>query len=192
MAAVRAPGRPRSERAEAAILAATLTLLGEVGFSGLTVDGIAARAGVGKATIYRHWPGKAHVVVDALRAHLPPVPAAGSGDLRSDVLAILYFLADGLTSSPLGRVLPSLVEAAERDPVLEALFRDFGRERRSAMQAALTRAAERGELRPDLDPDIVADLLAGPVFARRLIQRAPVTRGYVEALVDTLLPALRP
>ena len=192
MVDVRAPGRPRSVRAEAAILEATLALLGEAGFSGLTVDGIAARAGVGKATIYRHWPGKAHVVVDALRAHLPPVPTADCGDVRSDLLAILYFLADLLTSSPLSRVLPTLVEAAERDEELEALIRDFGGERRAAMRAALERASERGELRPELDLELVADLVASPVFVRRLVQRVPVTRDYVETIVDTLLPALRP
>jgi len=124
--------RWRSRRAESAILDATIALLGEVGFAGLTIDGIAARAGVGKATIYRHWSSKAEVAVEAFKAFIPPLDDLDTGSLAGDVRAVLLQIVDGLTHSPLAGILPSLVEAAERDPELERLFKDFGRTRRPA------------------------------------------------------------
>jgi AcrR family transcriptional regulator len=189
-----APPRPRrrSQRSEAAILDATLALLGEVGFSGLTVDGIAARAGVGKATIYRHWPGKAHLVVDAFRSRIPPMAMPDTGSLRQDLVAVVGFLVQGLGHSPLTRILPALVEAAERDPELERLFKEFGAERRAILRGVLQRAAARGELRPDLDLELALDLIGGPIFARRLVIREPLTPAYAQSLVDALLVLFTP
>ena len=183
----------RSRRAEAAILEATLTLLGEVGFSRLTVEGIAARAGVGKATIYRHWPSKAHVVVEAFRRHIPALEAPDTGDLRDDLLILLRHIAEGLSrSGSLSRILPSLVEAAEQDPELERLFVQFTAERRSVLRGVLERAAARGELRRDLDLDLVMDFLVGPIFTRRLVTRKPVNRRFADQIVELALPLLRP
>jgi AcrR family transcriptional regulator len=191
--AVEAPrARRRSRRAEQAILESTIALLGEVGFSGLTVDGIAARAGVGKATIYRHWSSKAQVVIEAWRTFVPPVPQPDTGGLRGDLLAIIGFMVQGLGQSPLLRILPSLIEAAERDPELAALFREFVAGRAAVLRGVLERAAVRGELRPGLDLDLASSILVGPIFARRLVLREPFPPGYAETLVDTLLPALRP
>ena len=187
-AAVR--GRPRSRRSEEAILDATLALLGEVGFSGLTIDGIAARAGVGKATIYRHWPGKAHLVVDAFRSRIPPMATPDTGSLREDLLAVIGFLVHGLAQSPLARILPALVEAAEQDPELDGLFQEFGAERRAVLMGVLDRAAARGELRAGLDLDLALEIVIGPVFARRLVIRKPLTPSYGEALVEAVLPVL--
>ena len=184
--------RRRSRRAETAILEATLVLLGEVGFSGLTMDGIAARAGVGKATIYRHWASKAHVVVDAFRAHIPPVPVPDTGDFREDLLTVLCYLVHGLTASPLARIFPSLVEAADRDPGLERLFLEFGRERRAVLRGVFERAAARGELRPGLDLEVALEVVVSPIFARRLVFRTPPTAGYIEEVVDLVLPVLLP
>ena len=190
-AVVGGPPRRRSHRAESAILEATLALLGEVGFSGLTMEGIAARAGVGKATIYRHWTSKAHLVVDAFRAFVPPLPTPAGGDFREDLLAFLRFLVEALTCSPLAGILPSLVEASEHDPELERLFSEFGRERRAALRSIFERAAARGELRDGLDLDLALELVVSPVFACRLIFRRPPTPGYVEQVVDGLLPVFR-
>jgi AcrR family transcriptional regulator len=180
--------RRRSRRAESAILEATLALLAEVGFSRLTVDGIAARAGVGKATIYRHWTSKADLVVDAFRTFIPPVPAPEGDGFREDLLAFLRFLVEGLTRSPLAGILPSLVEAAERDPELERLFSEFGQERRAVLRGVFERAAARGELREGLDLDVALELVVSPIFARRLVFRRPPTPAYVEQIVDELLP----
>lgn len=183
-------GRRRSRRSEEAILDATLALLGEVGFSGLTIDGIAARAGVGKATIYRHWPGKAHLVVDAFRSRIPALPVPDTGTLRGDLVAVVGFMVEGLSRSPLSRILPALVEAAESDPELERLFKVFGEERRTLIRQVLERAAARGELRPDLDLEVVLDCVVGPVFARRLLVRKPFTPRYGEQVIDLLIPAI--
>jgi AcrR family transcriptional regulator len=183
-------GRRRSRRSEEAILDATLALLGEVGFSGLTVDGIAARAGVGKATIYRHWPGKAHLVVDAFRSRIPPMPVPDTGSLRGDLLTVIGHMVQGLGHSPLSRILPALVEASEQDPELEHLFKEFGAERRAVLLGVLERAAARGELRPGLDLDLTLEIIIGPVFARRLVIRKPLTASYGQALVEALLPML--
>jgi AcrR family transcriptional regulator len=167
-----------------------MALLGEVGFSGLTVEGIAARAGVGKATIYRHWSSKAQVVIDAWRAYVPAMPEPDTGELRSDLVAVLGFAVQALGQSPLSRILPSLIEAAERDPELAALFAEFAGERRAVLHRILERAATRGELRSGLDLDMAAAILVSPIFTRRLVLRESFPPGYAEVLVDTLLPFL--
>lgn len=186
-----APQR-RSRRAESAILEATIALLGEVGFAGLTIEGIAARAGVGKATIYRHWSSKAEVAVEAFKAFIPPLDDPDTGSLTGDVRAVVLQIVDGLTHSPLAGILPSLVEAAERDPELERLFKEFGHTRRAVLRAVLDRGAARSELRPGLDLDVAIDVLVGPIFTRRLITRAPLTRQHADAVLDLVLPVLLP
>jgi AcrR family transcriptional regulator len=183
--------RWRSRRAESAILEATIALLAEHGFAGLTIDGIAARAGVGKATIYRHWSSKAEVAVEAFKAFVPPLDDPDTGSFADDVRAVLLQIVDGLSNSPLAGILPSLVEAAERDPELERLFKEFGRGRRAVLRAVFDRAAARGELRDGLDPDLAIDILVGPIFTRRLITRTPLTRKNATAVLDLLLPVLR-
>lgn len=183
--------RPRSREAEAAILDAALALLGEVGWGGLTIDGIAARAGVGKATIYRHWSSKAEVAVEAFRAHVPPLHDPDTGSLADDARAVLFHLVEGLSNSPLASILPSLVEAAEHDPELERLFKEFGSTRRAVFRGVLARAVERGEVRDDLDLELAIDILVGPIFMRRLITRGPVTRKHANAVLDLVVPILR-
>jgi AcrR family transcriptional regulator len=183
--------RWRSRRAESAILEATIALLAELGFAGLTIDGIAARAGVGKATIYRHWSSKAEVAVEAFKEFIPPLEDPDTGSFADDVGAVLLQIVDGLSNSPLAAILPSLVEAAERDPELERHFKEFGATRRAVLRAVFDRAARRGELREGLDPDVAIDLLVGPIFTRRLVTRLPVTRKHAHAVLDLVLPVLR-
>lgn len=183
--------RPRSREAEAAILEATIGLLGTVGFSGLTIDGIAAKAGVGKATIYRHWSSKAEVAVEAFRAFVPPFVDPDTGSLADDLRVVLFHLVEGLSSSPLASILPSLVEAAEHDPELERLFKEFGTSRRAVLRGILARAGQRGELRDGLDHDLAIDILVGPIFTRRLVTRGPVTRKHAAAVLDLVLPVLQ-
>jgi AcrR family transcriptional regulator len=183
--------RWRSRRAESAILESTIALLAELGFGGLTIDGIAARAGVGKATIYRHWSSKAEVAVEAFRAFIPPLDDPDTGSLADDIRSVVHQIVDGLSSSPLAGILPSLVEAAERDPEVERLFKEFGGTRRAVFRGILTRAAQRGELRDDLDHELAIDLLVGPIFTRRLVTRGPVTRKHADAVINLVLPVLQ-
>jgi len=183
--------RWRSRRAESAILEATIALLAEVGFSGLTIDGIAARAEVGKATIYRHWSSKAEVAVEAFKAFIPPLDDPDTGSFADDVRAVVLQIVDGLSNSPLAAILPSLVEAAERDPELERMFKEFGTARRAVLRGVFTRAARRGELRDGLDPEVAIDVLVGPIFTRRLVTRLAVTRRHATAVLDLVLPVLQ-
>ncbi|HEV3364376.1 MAG TPA: TetR/AcrR family transcriptional regulator [Acidimicrobiia bacterium] len=183
--------RRRSRRAETAILEATIALLAELGFGGLTIDGIAARAGVGKATIYRHWSSKAEVALEAFRAFVPPLDDPETGSFADDIRSLVHQIVDGLSNSPLAGILPSLVEAAERDPEMERLFREFGTSRRAVFRGIFNRAAARGELREGLDPDVAIDLLVGPIFTRRLVSRAPLTKKHANAVLDLVLPVFQ-
>ena len=184
--------RRRSSRAHAAILAATIDLLAELGFAGLTIEGIAAAAGVGKSTIYRHWSSKAQLVIEAFGSLARVEPPVRTGDLRTDLVARLRALIMAVNSPPLGPIIPSLIDAAERDPELAELHRRFTAQRRRFVLDVLESAIDHGVVDPAADVELVADLLAGPVFYRRLISRAALDPGYAERLVDTLLRVLQP
>jgi AcrR family transcriptional regulator len=165
----RRPGRPRSPEAHAAILRAALELAVEGGLRGLSMEAIAARAGVGKATIYRRWKSKEAVFVEAIGsiALTPEVPDTGSvrGDFEATSGA-----AVGRMAPEAFRVLPRLMADAADDPELrEALHQALVRPRRAAIAEILRRGVERGELRADLDIDLVGDMLMGPLIARVLL-----------------------
>ena len=152
---------------------------------------MAARAGVGKATIYRHWSSKAEVALEAFRAFIPPLEDPDTGSVADDIRNVVHQIVDGLSNSPLAGILPSLVEAAERDPEVERLFKEFGSTRRAVFRGILTRAAQRGEVRDDLDHELAIDLLVGPIFTRRLVTRGPVTRKHADAVINLVLPMLQ-
>ena len=181
---------PRVERSKAAILEATLALLAEEGVGGLTVDAVAARAGVGKATVYRHWASRAELVVDAISSLITDDEAVDRGSLREDLKAIYERIGQVCSTGMLARVMPTLAEAAARDPELASVHKDFVSRRRRHLVAALERAAERGELRPGLDPSIVADLVAGPMFYKKLVHHECPDAAYAAALLELVLAAL--
>jgi AcrR family transcriptional regulator len=181
----------RNERSHRAILDATVELLCEHGFGGLTVDGVAARAGVGKATIYRHWGSKNELAMEAIAA-VRPVPAVpDTGSLRDDLRQLMTGVVRMLTDSPMAALTPSLIDAAERDDDLRALHQSFVSARRDLTMGVLRRAAERGEIAADVDPALVTDLLAGSLFYRRLLLHEPLDAAYVDRLVDLVLIAVR-
>ena len=191
-------GPPDAERAKSAcrprgaILAATLELLAEHGFDGASIDGIAARAGVGKATIYRHWGSKAGLVIDAC-ATLPGVPSVpATGSLSGDLEAVLHALVAHLGHPTRSRILTSLVDAAQRDPELAALHRAFIDRRRAPLRRVLEAAVERGELAAGVDLDLAVDLLAGPLVYRHLLWHEPISPGFVQEVVAAALAHLRP
>jgi len=165
---VRRPGRPRSPEAHAAILRAALELAVEGGLRGLSMEAIAARAGVGKATIYRRWKTKEALFAEAIGsiALNPEVPDTGSvrGDFEAASSA-----AVGRMAPEAFRVLPRLLaDAADDAELLEALRAALLRPRRAAIAVILRRGIERGELRPDIDVELVGDMLIGPMIARVL------------------------
>jgi AcrR family transcriptional regulator len=182
------PGRKRSEQSRLAILAATLELVAEAGYGALTIEGIAARSGVGKQTIYRWWPSKADVLLDALatKADLQiPVPDAGS--FRADLAGFLAGTFELGGKSPVADTLRALMAQAQIDPDFGTRFReDFLFRRRDALAALVDRAHERGELPDGVAPGTVIDVVFGTLWYRLLATREPVDRGLADELVALL------
>jgi AcrR family transcriptional regulator len=189
----RAPGRPRSAEADDAILEAAIELFAETGFDGLTVEAVAARAGVGKATVYRRYSCKVELVAAACRASADlGSESPDTGSLRTDLRALLDTLVRVLTSSPVGRVMPMLLADKARIPELAAEQRTLVHEKRRRHRAVIERAVARGELRTDVDPELVIDALVGPVFYRFLVSGAPLDEAFVDAMVDAVAHAFAP
>lgn len=187
---VRGPGRPRDPHVEAAIVQATLELIDEIGYGRLSVEAVAARAGVGKATIYRRWPGKAELVVHAVATVTEThTPEGSTGTLREDLVAALEQMRRHGTTMA-GRLVTRLVGES---PELIACYRQQVIEpRRARLLGRLQRGVEDGELRPDLQLEVVVDTLVGPVMYGVLVGGAARAFGsadvaYVEELVDLVL-----
>lgn len=180
---------PRVARSRAAILAATSALLVEGGFSGVTIEGIAERAGVAKTTVYRHWKSRSQLVFDAFESMLEPGHGgrAISADVRGDLASILRGLIRGLTVTRWAPAVSALIEAGDRDPELQALVREFLAQRMRPFRKVLGAAIERGELAPDLDIEAAVDMLAGPIFFRRLVSREPLPLEFAERVVEQFL-----
>ncbi|MDQ1736824.1 MAG: hypothetical protein QOH56_3075 [Pseudonocardiales bacterium] len=197
----RAPDRPRgvapagrrSPRAHAAILTATTDLLAEAGYGALTIEGVAARAGVGKTTVYRWWPTKGALVIEAVAAALPVPAQTDTGDLRQDLLTAVQRVVHTFARTPAGAVIPALAADVMSDPELAEQFREqLIRPRRSAVVEVLLRAAARGDLPQDVDTDLLLDVYAGAVFYRMLVSGQPVTDLLAEQLVGLLLDGKTP
>ncbi len=159
----RRAGRPRSEEADHAILDAALDALVEDGYAGMSIEGIAARAGVGKATIYRRWPGKAEMLVDALSLRACfDVPLVDTGDLRADLLTILRAVHVNMRGLA-GPVMAAFAAEKLRYPELREEFdRVFVSERRAHLRRLVGAAVERGDLPADTDVELLAE--AGPAL----------------------------
>ena len=189
----RAPGRPRSEQARLAILRSTLQVLGENGFSALTIEDVAERARVGKATVYRWWPNKGALIADAFASsttHKLRFPDTGS--LQTDMSRQMRQLVKILCSRR-GRIVSAILAAGQSDRDLIAAFRErFLWPRRREAYATLRRGIRRGELRKDVDQDLLLDSLYGPIYMRFLIQHDRLTAGFVERLSALVLRGVRP
>jgi AcrR family transcriptional regulator len=186
----RGRGRPRDEEARARILAAALAVLEEQGFANATTDAIAERAGASKATIYRWWPNKAAVLVEALReAVAQELPFPDTGSLQADIRVQLRNFIKLLTGRR-GRIFKAFVAAAQSDPEVSEAFRSvWVRPRRIDAKAGLQRHRGRA-LREDIDLDLLLDILYGPLYYRLLVGHAPLTEKYVDALADLALRSI--
>src|SRR5437660_1171816 len=167
-------------RSEDTILRATLDLVAEHGVSGVTVDAVAARARVGKATIYRHWGSRARLVHDAISCMKDPVEEPNTGTLHGDLVSLVRQVVNYLQQEDTARVLPSLLDAAVRDPELAELRIDSSRHRRAFFERAVEHAVERGELSKDVDVQLLIDLVVAPFFYRRLMALSQVRTSDVE------------
>jgi len=177
-----------------AVLEAADDLLVELGFAGVTIEGIAVRAGVAKQTIYRWWDSKIDILFDALAvdaAEYFTVP--DHGDLGSDLRDQLAQLATFLTSTDAGAVGRAIAGQAQHDPAVAARFTaEFVAPQRERERAPFLRARGRGELDPAADIDLAIDQLAGPVYYRVLVTGQPVPRQFTDALVDRYLAQAGP
>lgn len=182
-------GRPRSEEAHRAILDATMELLVEVGFSALTVEGVASRAGVGKATIYRRWASKLPLVVEAF-GQLPGFEEVDTGTLDEDLKKMLRGYLQVFHASPLAAVLPSLAGERTHNPELSVLFEPVSKDRRQPLVRAFERAVDRGEVPPDLDVELAADLVVGPIAVALFFKGGRINPRMVGPMVDLALAGI--
>lgn len=183
---------PRVMRSRTAILDACADLISEEGFAGVTIEAVSARSGAAKTTIYRHWPSRAALLVEAFGiCSGPPSEDPDTGSVRDDLRTVLGGLAAKLGDPDWAAAMGSLLDAAARDPELERLHAATITQRRRPLTDALARGVERGELPADLDVEDASALLAGPLFYRALVCREAVTPEFVDVVVDAALPALR-
>ena len=195
VAAARRPGRRRDESKDDAILLATRELLAERGFDGMTMDAVADRAGAGKATVYRRWPSKVQLTIDAMLC-APGTPMSAddvpdTGSLRSDLLAVRF----GRKRSDDSELMSGVISAVKENPDVAAAFQEqFVRSRVSLMRGLLERAQERGELRDDIDLEMVAAVAPAMIAYRKMVAGHRIDDEFVEQMIDSvILPlALRP
>jgi AcrR family transcriptional regulator len=186
-------GRPRSEQSRAAVLRATSDLLHEVGAQAMTTEEIAARSGVSKATIYKWWPNKYAVAVEAfLSEMMAQSPDPDTGSAQDDFRSVLRGMAQ-VYSGPAGWVFAQLVGEGQSDPFVQSELREhLVAPRRELIRAIWDRGVARGELRTDVDLEAAFDLVFGPLLYRLLIGHAPLDEAAVDAIVDAAMRGLAP
>jgi AcrR family transcriptional regulator len=188
----RAPGRPRSARADEAIIEAVLDLMADgTTVEALSMEAVAVRAGVGKATIYRRWPNKEALIVDAIGSLKGPLPELTGESIRDDLLTLLRSTIKGRASRA-GRIMPCLIPELQRNPELQRQYQRIAEPRREYMREVLRRGVAAGELRADLDIEVAAALLNAPMFVQNVLNWNPAidTTKLPEQILDALLPGM--
>jgi AcrR family transcriptional regulator len=184
-------GRPRSAEADEAIREATVELLATEGYANLTMSGLAHRAGVSTATLYRRWRSKLDLVLDVLGARAEETPVPDTGSLEGDFRAVLHALVEKAHTTTVTPLMAGLVGEIGRNPELASALRtNLMAPRRAALKEVFDRADGRGELRQGIDVGVAADLLFGPMYHRMLITGEPVTPRVADKLADFVLRAV--
>jgi AcrR family transcriptional regulator len=187
----RRPGRPRDPNYDKVILDATLEILFEKGYAGLTIDGVAAKTGVGRPTIYRRWASKPALVIAAIAGFTGLSPAPDTGNLRDDLVAFQRQVATLMDAPASRRITAGLVADIAADPQLsETYLRQYIAPRQASVWQALQRARDRGELRPDIDFSLIYDVLLGSLFMRSVVRGERLGTGLAEQTVDLVLAAV--
>jgi AcrR family transcriptional regulator len=177
----------RVARTREKVMATTFELLHAGGIGGVSIDEIARRSGVAKTTIYRHWPTREALVLDAC-AQIPDGQATpDTGTLAGDATAILTTIGELLARANWAGILPSIVDVAERDEHFAAVHRRIQQGHAAPLRAVVARAAARGELPDGADPDALVAALLGALFYRRWFAREPTDAAFVADLVATVL-----
>jgi len=184
---------PRVERSRAVIRAAALEELADAGYGAFTIESVAARARVGKSTIYRHWRDKLDLIADAFEnAHEHMVPDVTSGTAAQRITALVRHVAEVTADSTFSRCIPALIEGARRDPRLREFQRRYAARRRQSLTDLIAEGIADGEFSTDSDPDLAAQAILGAVFYGRLMAADPFEPAGAGALVAAVLrPAAR-
>jgi AcrR family transcriptional regulator len=169
----------------------TADLVAEVGVERTSIDEIASRSGVAKTTIYRHFPSKQVLVVEAVHACTQIPAVTDTGSLRDDLISCFSGMTKASYEGRLGDMMLSLMDAAQRDPELGRLVRAQAEQRRRFATTVIERAVTRGELPDDVDVDLLVTMLSGPLVYTRLVRRQRVTEELVSAVVDSVLACYR-
>ncbi len=180
---------PRPRRSQDVVLQATLDVIAEQGVMGISVDTVAARTGVSKATIYRHWGSRARLIFAAISSLQPDMLEPDTGSLRDDLSALLHHLVAYFDTPTVARVFPSFLDAAVRDRELAELRQKTLRLGRSSFERVVRRGIDRGELPADADVHLVIDLARAPIIYRRVVAQTPVAPAEIEPIVDAVLTA---
>ena len=187
----RRPGRPRSEDADRAIIEAALSLFAESGPEGLCIEKVAARAGVGKATIYRRWPGKEELLLDALAALRVPLPQPKGKSVRSDLVALLEAMCrESADPRRAGSSRCCTARARSIRGLIARYNETVVEPRREVIRSVLRRGVGTGELREGIDIEAAMFMLSGAVLIRSRFGLQPIEEGYARRVVDELLRGL--
>ena len=177
----------RVRRSRATVLGVTGELLLERGFAGASVDEITRRSGVAKTTIYRHWPTRGDLLRDACSSIGTPLEVPDTGSFEGDVTLLLTSLAHLLRSAKWTSVLPSVIDAAERDPDIAAVYSRLQEGYSAPLQSIIKRAMQKGELPKTTDSALLVAALTGPLFYRRWFSREPLTSAFAKQIVRLVL-----
>jgi len=169
---------------------AALEVLASSGFAGFTMEAVAEESGIAKSTLYRHWPDRLTLMADALetlnRQPVAPEPLQPN-EFRGRVIALIEHLAMVLEGSRISKVMPALIDAAERHPSVATFLHRYSAERRQTLVDLLADGVRLAELDPSFDPELGAMALSGPIFYCRFLSPAPFPRSRVAELVDSVL-----
>ena len=186
------PVDPRIERTRRVVRRAALDELGDVGYGSFTIESVAARAGVGKSTIYRHWRDKLALIADAFEAsHETMVPDTQGGTARERTERLVRHVAEVAVDSTFSRCIPALIEGADRDLRLREFHRRYSAERRRSLAGVIEEGAAAGEFAADVDAELAATALLGAIFYGRLMAAEPFDPARSRELVNTVLPPAR-
>jgi AcrR family transcriptional regulator len=182
-------GRPRDPAVQEAILRATAEALTENGYSRLTIEGVAQRAGVTRKSIYRRWPTKLELVTELFRTASRGAPLPDTGSLRGDLIGLYRLYAKSL-ATPGGPIIPALVAESMFNEELAAIISTYNNVRRRHLIRLFERAVARGEMSPPKDPDIFVDAISGFFWFRKMIRRAAIRESQAAAFADFLLSGI--
>jgi len=177
----------RVERSKASVLAETYRQLTQSGLSGVSIDEVSRASGVSKTTIYRHWPSRSALLIDACSRLGGAYPPPDTGTVRADLHALLTNLAEQLQTAAWASVYPSIIDAAERDREIAALQCGLHKSFMGPFHAVVERAKDRGEVQRDRPAADVIAAVVGPLFYRRWFSKEPIKAEFVDAIIDAVI-----